>query len=222
MIGIDLNITNYISINHHYSYLVQSTCEIKKLNLDLGAFSETSLCILMFPCLSDMSQWLRNNCVITGSPERGSHVVRFTAQIPLRVCKTPLYIKLARAWNRIRHQGLFSLRWTLLIYSDQFTSPRLLQITPGHHQPPCWIDYGYDNDTDIVLQPLNNVREKPRDRQTRWFLCYRGFAFWWRQRAVWYWWSVNENSLKYKIENLYENLTISQTFMEIDNKWSTS
>ena len=33
---------------------------------------------------------------------------------------------------------------------------------------------------------------------------------------MWYWWSVNENSLKYKIENLYENLfTASQSFMEI-------
>ena len=31
-----------------------------------------------------------------------------------------------------------------------------------------------------------------------------------------YWWSVNENSLKYKIENLYENLfTACQFFMEI-------
>ena len=38
-------------------------------------------------------------------------------------------------------------------------------------------------------------------RQPVGFFGISGFAFWQRSSAMWYWWSVIENSLKYKIEN---------------------
>ena len=58
--------------------------------------------------------------------------------------------------------------------------------------------------------------ERSGVRQPVGFFGISGFAFWRLQRAMWYWWSVNENSPKYKIENLYENLfLVSQSFMEI-------
>ena len=113
-----------------------------------------------------LSNWYNN--LAYKNRKKVTHVFRFTAQIPLRMHKTPLYVTLAGALNSHR---LLSLLWTLLIYTNWTTSPRLV---PAPHQPPGWLEYGYDGDTYIMSQPLNKGCPREVERlKTRWFLCYR-------------------------------------------------
>ena len=68
----------------------------------------------------------------------------------------------------------------------------------------------------IILHPLNNVRERPSGRLPVSFFVIDGFALWQRQCAMWCPQPVNENSVKYNIEGLYERLfTIINTFVEM-------
>ena len=102
--------------------------KLKSKYLGLNTLSETSRCISsVFPCLNNRLTWF-SDCVISGSPEGGTHVVRFTAQVPLRMHKTALDVTLAAACNSLRHHWLLSLHWIFLRYTDRATSPWLLQI----------------------------------------------------------------------------------------------
>ena len=75
---------------------------------------------------SHMSQCLRNNWV-----NRGRNIlVHFTAQVPLRMHKTPPDVTLTGACSNLKPHSrrLLSLDWTLLIYHDRAPSLRLWQI----------------------------------------------------------------------------------------------
>ena len=95
-----------------------------------------------------VSQCMRNNWVT-----RGRHtLVYFTAQTPLRMHKTPPDVTLAGAWNNLKpHRDCCHYTghsYIGLHYQD------CCRYTPCHHQPPSWLEYGYDCATDM-LQPLN-------------------------------------------------------------------
>ena len=119
----------------------------------------------------------------------------------------------------VYRRSLDTFHWAPLIYTDRAMSPRLLQICtrPSPTTMLTWIrlwwwhkyvtsikqiifERGWEVDNPLVSL-LSAGLPSDDDKVLQ---------------CMWYWWHVNENSLKYKIENLYEHLfTISQTFMEI-------
>ena len=100
---------------------------------------------------SHMSQCLRNNWVT----RRGYTLVHFTIQTPLRMHKTPPDVTLAGAWNNLTQED----HWDRCHYIGHPWHIGLhwwdcCRYAPSHHQPPIWLEYGYDGATDIMLQPL--------------------------------------------------------------------
>ena len=163
---------------------------------------------------SHMSQCLRNNWVT-----RGRHtLVHYTSQTPLRVSKTPPNVTLAWAWNKLTHSSrLLSLHWTLLIY--RATSLRLLQIctrsSPTTKLTWIWLWWCHRYHVTAIKQ---RMFERGQEVDNPLVSLISADSLFDDDNAMSYWWSVNENSLKCKTENLYENLfTVSRSFMEM--KW---
>ena len=159
------------------TYLVQITCEIQKLKS--GSFSETSrpkcFDVSVIGWSSHISQCLRNNWVT----RRRYTLVHFTTQTPLRMHKTPPDVTLAGPWNNqtledhwdhcryIGHPSYTGLHWW-----------DCCRYAPSHHQPPIWLEYGYDGATDIMLQPLKkDCSREVRRSTTPCFLWYQWVRF---------------------------------------------
>ena len=110
-----------------------------------------------------------------------------------------------------------SLHWTLLIY--QATSVRFCRYAPGHHQPPIWLGYGYDDDgaTYDMLQPLKKIMfEWGQEVDNPLVSLVSAGSLFDDDNALCDIDDPSIKTLKYEIENLYENLfTVSQSFMEI-------
>ena len=144
----------------------------------------------MFQLLSDRPTCL-NACVITGSPEGGTQSISQLKHlcVCLRLCQMSCWQEHGTTWN---------IRETVVITLDTPDKPGYqgcCSYATGHHQPPSWLQYHGTAITQRMFQRCCEV-DNPFG-----FCGISGFAFWRRKRAMWYWWSVHENSLKYKTEN---------------------
>ena len=149
-------------------------------------------------------------CVITGSPEE-AYINPFHSPNTFVHAQDSARCHTGRRLEQPKTSSprLLSLHWTLLIYTDRAT------YAPVHHQPLCWLEYGYYADTDIMSQPLNKECSREVGRSTiRWFLWYQWVCFLTTLTRYLILMICQSQLAKYKNKYLYENIfTISQTFM---------